>query len=103
MTWTAANGDLWLFGGFAVASGYLGYMNDLWRYDGTNWTWVRGWPQTNHGGTMGTLGVPSPSNDPAARAGAVTWADTNGNFWLLGGAPASPGYAFDDFWKLTPN
>ena len=31
-TWTDAHGNLWLFGGFCIEPGVMGYLNDLWEY-----------------------------------------------------------------------
>jgi N-acetylneuraminic acid mutarotase len=61
----------------------------------------------------GTQGVAAASNIPGARALAVTGADTDGNFWLFGGAvgisPGIPGLTsgtpeeINDLWKYSPS
>ena len=39
VSWTDASGNLWLFGGRGYdSSGAVGRLNDLWNFDGTNWT-----------------------------------------------------------------
>lgn len=84
-----------------------GNFNDLWQFDQQirNWIWVGGGGQTNLIPVYGTLNVPDPSNTPGPRAGAVSWTDKNGNFWLFGGvAPSGPGtYGFlNDLWRYQP-
>lgn len=83
VTWTDANGKLWLFGGSSSA----GLMNDLWRYDpATNqWTWIKGSSAASQNGTYGTLGTPAASNTPGGRDSAVGWVDPQGRLWLFGG------------------
>jgi hypothetical protein len=85
-SWTDASGILWLFGGYGYASAGLGRLNDLWKWDGTNWTWVSGSNGVNEIGTYGTKGVPVPGNLPGARRSPVSWTDASGNLWLFGGA-----------------
>ena len=70
-----------------------GYLNDLWKYDGTYWTWVSGNNSTNQPGVYGTQGVASSSNIPGARNGVSSWIDSNNILWLFGGYgyPASGG------------
>src|SRR5713226_9674768 len=42
VSWIDSGGHLWLFGGFGYDSmGTVGDLNDLWRFDGSNWTWGR--------------------------------------------------------------
>ena len=47
ISWIDDDGNLWLLGGFGLASTYSpigGRLNDLWRYDpaADKWTWVSG-------------------------------------------------------------
>jgi hypothetical protein len=60
-------------------------MNDLWIYDGGNWTWMSGNSSLNQLGSYGIKGVGSPSNVPGARYGSVEWRDKDGNLWIIGG------------------
>jgi hypothetical protein len=60
-------------------------MNDLWMYDGGNWTWMSGSSTIYQKGSYGDKGIASPSNFPGVRAGAIGWTDNNGNLWLFGG------------------
>ena len=95
--WTDGSGDLWLFGG----SGH----NDLWRWDGVNWTWVSGSQTTSQQGVYGTLGTPDQDNIPGGRTGALYWVDNTDTFWLFGGG-GSDGTGssgeLNDLWKVTP-
>jgi hypothetical protein len=39
--WTDGNGNLWVFGGGGYDSvGSIDDLNDLWKFDGMNWTWI---------------------------------------------------------------
>jgi N-acetylneuraminic acid mutarotase len=99
-----ASGNLWLFGGSGKDSTgtYEGTLNDLWKFDGSHWTWVSGSNATGQAGKYGTKGVPSPGNMPGARLGAVTWFDLTGNLWLFGGSGNDSSTAGDlsDLWKF---
>ena len=93
-------GNLWLFGG--LSSSYQDY-GDLWKYDPTinEWTWMRGTSSVNTPPNFGTQGVPSPTNDPGARAwGIASWVDNQGNFWIFGGS--LPGGVGADLWRYEP-
>jgi hypothetical protein len=85
--WTDGGGDLWLHGGTGYdAVGSKGVLNDLWRFDGTNWTWLSGSTGNGALGVYGTRGVAAAANVPGAREGAVSWIDAGGNLWLFGGS-----------------
>ena len=60
-------------------------MNDLWKFDGSQWMWVSGSSNASQDGVYGTKGVASSSNVPGARFGAVSWTDSSGNLLLFGG------------------
>jgi N-acetylneuraminic acid mutarotase len=86
VSWIDSNGNLWLFGGYGSDStGAKGRLNDLWKFDGSNWTWVSGANIVNQAGSYGTKGVASSSNIPGARNGSVSWIDSSGSLWLFGG------------------
>jgi N-acetylneuraminic acid mutarotase len=105
ISWIDSSGNLWLFGGFFAldSAGNSGNLNDLWKFDGTNWTWVSGATTINQPGVYGTLGVASPSNIPGARGGSASWIDKNGNLWLFGGSgldSTGTGGSLNDLWKF---
>ncbi len=107
VSWTDSNDNLWLFGGRGYDSaGEFGYLNDLWRYDWTNWTWVSGSSSRGEGGHYGTRGQAGPANIPGARQGSVGWKDDNDNFWLFGGdgldGTMNTGY-LNDLWRFDGN
>jgi N-acetylneuraminic acid mutarotase len=108
-TWTDANGDLWLFGGAGTgASGSGGELNDLWEFHpSTNgWVWMGGGSSPNQPGVYGTLGTAAAGDIPGARANAVSWTDSKGNFWLMGGAgydSAGNEGNLNDLWKFSPS
>jgi hypothetical protein len=101
--WTDANGSLWLFGGWASDT-----FADMWKFDpaGHMWTWVAGSQNATVAGVYGTQGVPSTSNTPGSRYGAVGWTDAKGDLWLFGGGgfldqlyPAE----MNDLWEYIPD
>jgi N-acetylneuraminic acid mutarotase len=109
-SWIDQAGNFWIFGGSGFdATGSLVDFNDLWEYSPTTlqWTWVGGTPTSNAAGVYGQLGQAAAGNVPGARAGATSWVDSAGNFWLFGGAfnNAATGVAspFNDMWKFTPS
>jgi hypothetical protein len=86
ISWIDASGNLWLFGGDGYDSaGVTGTLNDLWKFDGTHWTWVSGANTVNQSGSYGTQGVAAAANVPGARSSAISWIDASGNLWLFGG------------------
>jgi hypothetical protein len=115
VTWTDSSGNFWLFGGNGDdANGCAGNLNDLWEFNpSTNqWTWMSG-SSTNCIGSYpygqssvyGTLGTPAVTNMPGGRDYAVSWTDSSGNFWLLGGNGSDAnGNLGDlsDLWEFTP-
>lgn len=104
VSWIDSSGNLWLLGGFGLDStGTSGYLNDLWKFDGMNWTWVSGSDVVYQTGVYGTKGTPSPSNVPGARASAISWTDKSGNLWVFGGygADSTPtNVELNDLWKF---
>jgi N-acetylneuraminic acid mutarotase len=108
-SWIDAAGNLWLFGGYGYdASGGVGNLNDLWRYDPTTlqWTWVSGGYEDNASGSYGTQGTASVTNVPGARSSVSAWIDSSGNFWLFGGVGYdSAGVLGDlnDLWQYNPS
>ncbi|UCE99839.1 MAG: hypothetical protein JSV82_01885, partial [Planctomycetota bacterium] len=110
ISWIDGSGNLMLFGGYGYpASGGIGHLNDLWNFDGTNWTWISGPNTIGQNGIYGTKGEPNSLNIPGARRGSLSWTDSNDNLWLFGGNgyPASGGIDYfdylNDLWKLTPH
>ena len=113
VSWIDSNGNLWLFGGTGLDSaGVYGDLNDLWEFSPTTrmWTWVSGASTvgTNGGqpGVYGTQGVPAATNVPGGRAGAISWTDSSGNFWLFGGngfvGGNGTGGLLNDMWEFNP-
>ncbi len=94
--WKDAAGNLWVFGGNGQdASGVYGELNDLWKFDGSQWTWMSGATARDQAGIYGSFGVPDANNVPGGRHGMVGWTDSSGNFWLFGGN----GYASIDYYQ----
>ena len=121
-TWKDASGNTWIFGGYGYdATGTVGQLNDLWKFDPTKgtsgqWVWMSGSTISPQGasssfpygepGVYGTLGAASPTNVPGGREQTVTWTDAAGNLWLFGGIGIDSvgmyGY-LNDLWKFNPN
>lgn len=81
--WADASGNLWLFGGFGLASsGGVNRLNDLWKYNTTTnqWTWMSGANTTNQLADYTTIGALRPG----ARYSSMSWFD--GTYaWIYGG------------------
>ena len=80
VSWTDNLGNAYVFGG---KNGII-YSNDLWRFNGTTWTQVI----SNE-----------VSGSPSARSGALSWTDSVGNAYVLGGYNGSTTY--NDLWKFN--
>jgi hypothetical protein len=106
VSWTDANHNLWLFGGFGYSNNAFGFLSSLWKYNtNTNeWTWVKGDSTINAVGNYGTQGIENTTNKPGARYGSQTWTDASGNLWLLGGYgyDSSTSGILNDIWKYNP-
>jgi len=99
--WIDSNNNLWLFGGYGFGYQSYGYLNDLWKFDGSNWVFISGSNQANQNGNYGIQGISSSSNIPGARYHSTGWIDTKNNFWLFGGSTlGSPDAYFNDLWKF---
>jgi hypothetical protein len=104
--WTDAAGNLWLFGGNGLdGAGSIAVMNDLWKFNGSEWAWMGGAKLGSPRGSYGTPGTPASSNMPGGRLDAAVWRDAQGNVWLFGGdgqdANGTIGH-LNDLWKLQP-
>ena len=103
-SWTDPQGNFWLFGGDGYDSASFNVLNDLWKFDGTNWTIVSGSTTGGQKGSFGTLGLVSSSNVPSSRASGATWADLAGNLWLFGGigidGTGAGTVTLNDLWKF---
>jgi N-acetylneuraminic acid mutarotase len=105
--WIDSGGNLWLFGGYGIASSgsALQYLNDLWQFNPTTrqWAWISGSNTASSPGVYGTISVTSPTNVPGARYRFASWKDPSGNFWLFGGqgyySAGSLGL-LNDLWKF---
>jgi hypothetical protein len=68
---------------------YLGYnilcYNDLWKFNGSIWTWIAGSKEINQAGIYGIKGVPDQENTPSARNLASSWIDSSDHLYLFGG------------------
>ncbi len=105
-SWVDNSGNFWLFGGAQQIAPPISAFNDLWQYNPiTNqWTWINGGNTANTYGVYGTLGTSASSNIPGARFGAVSWHDTQNNFWLFGGygfAESGIAGSLNDLWRYN--
>ena len=100
LTWTDANGNLWMMGGYTIANATLG---DLWKLDTTTleWTWMNGSTLTGVTGNL-VLGIPSSTNYPRAVAEtACAWTDSQDNLWYYGGIKSYYLSYFDEVTKYN--
>lgn len=83
-----ANGNLWCY-----------LKGNMWKYEiATNmWTWMKGPGSGAVVANYGTLGVPSPSNQPALTQAWTYWQDINYNFYLGFSA-----YNTNAVWQFNP-
>jgi N-acetylneuraminic acid mutarotase len=99
-----SSGNVWLFGGIGYGSGCgPGGLNELWKYDGTNWHFVSGTSACDisgtSGGNYGTINVSASTNVPPGRAWPVSWF-SGGDFWLFGGMRNNNSLG-NDLWKYN--
>ena len=97
-------GNFWMFGGINQRS--LGHvMNDLWIFDHSTleWSWLHGSNQINPPFSFGTKGIPSPTNLPIARAGAIAWWGNDNRFYMFGGTIDNTGLTVCDMWVYAPD
>lgn len=96
-------GNFWFFGGWGHDPVQTKYWRDLWKFDGTNWTWMSGDFTPSTDGTYGTKGIANMSNQPGARMHCAAWMDANNNFWIFGGEGHTTQGTFmesmNDLWK----
>jgi N-acetylneuraminic acid mutarotase len=101
------SGNIWLFGGMGRdKNGNNSYLNDLWKFNGSQWTWMSGSSVVGNGGTYGTRGVGSTSNKPGDRNGAGIVVDSNAKIWVFGGFGndgAGSTDTMNDLWKFDPS
>ncbi len=107
VTWTDANGNFWLFGGYGYGTRFPNQLNDLWKYTPVNglWTWMSG-DSLIVSGIYGTRGVGAATNRPGSRVSATGAIDANGVLYLYGGNGSSAKYAYvdlSDLWQYTPS
>ncbi|HEY3450164.1 MAG TPA: hypothetical protein VGK67_27670 [Myxococcales bacterium] len=107
----ATGTTIWMFGGSGCTTTNcsMGKMNDLWRFDGTNWAWMTGTNSTdNVVGVYGTKGLPAAGNTPGSREVPVGTVDAAGNLWIFGGwgngtTQGNKWGELNDLWKYTPS
>jgi N-acetylneuraminic acid mutarotase len=109
LSWTDPSGNMWLFGGFGLATtATAGGLNDLWEYLPATgqWNFVSGSNTVGAGGVYGSEGTATAGNVPGSRYSPCGWSDASGNLYLFGGygmdSTSTPG-GLNDLWKFTPS
>ncbi|MBM3381678.1 MAG: hypothetical protein FJY29_04475 [Betaproteobacteria bacterium] len=79
--WTNGK-ESWLFGGLCTENNRMMFSNDLWKWDGKNWTWLAGrkCAQANEKNVSA-----SAEQEPSPRVATTTWIDRAGHLWMFGG------------------
>ena len=109
LTWTDAQGNLWLLGGNGNPADK---PYDLWKFSAAvgKWAWMAGpsttvctsFPCTGEV-NYGTLGVADPSLYPSSRQEPVSFTGSDGSLWLFGGlgkdSRGTSGY-LNDLWRF---
>lgn len=115
LSWTGKDGRFWLYAGrgdddFGDCAGISQWLSDLWVFDPSTrlWTWASGSDVCmGIAPVYGTVGLPSPDNEPGQLSGAVTWSDAAGRLWLFSGRPDvfGLGNAFEvnEYWAYDPS
>ena len=86
--------SVYLLGGYGVShTGALGDLSDLWKYQGSQWTYMGG---TNGVSSLPNVNEPSALQWPSARRQACTWEDKQGILFLFGGFGVSASGAKGD-------
>jgi hypothetical protein len=62
-----------------------GNLNDLWKWDGTNWTWLGGLNTTDSWGSYGVKGIETAGHYSSGIINSIAWIDEYGNFYFFGG------------------
>ena len=87
------------------STGVISFLNDLWKFDGSNWVWVSGRDMAGEIGSYGTLGNAASSNIIGGRLYGISWADSYGDLWLFGGIgldSAGSNGSLNDLWLYQP-
>jgi hypothetical protein len=67
-----------------------------------NWVWSQGANIAKQSGVYGTRGAANSANMPGARGDFVSWAESDGTFWIFGGQGFAEGKVaglLNDLWK----
>jgi gliding motility-associated-like protein len=104
--WKRRCNNLEFFGGLGFE--FDGPYSDLWDYNiiTNEWTLINGSILKNQIYPYNTPTMPSPTNYPNNRAGALGWIDNYGNYWLFGGMGISfynDLVKYNDMWRFVPN
>ena len=90
---------------YRQCAGTVGRLDDQWRWDGSNWTWVSGSDVVDQSGSYGTQGTAAAANVPGARYSSISWTDAVGNLWLFGGEgydSAGTRSTLNELWRYQP-
>jgi N-acetylneuraminic acid mutarotase len=85
--------DIYVFGGAGIDSaGAAGELNDLWKFDGTNWTWLGGSQTKDPAGNYTAFNTFSSVALPSGRHGSTYYVDPNNPtlFHVVGGKGIDP-------------
>jgi hypothetical protein len=103
VSWTDAEGNLWLHGGEGWSDSCCGDLNDLWKFDGEDWAWISGSEMLDEADDVfGAKGVAAVTNVLGAKSGALSWVDAGGRLWLFGGYDRLDSVSQNSLWRYDP-
>ncbi len=110
LAWGIATSDkIWLYGGYGsdINGNNRGILADMWSYDLTERKWekISGTFLFSMESMIEKLNFEDSLNYPGFRTRAVTWVDTEGFFWLMGGQNISSQQMLatnTDTWRFNP-
>lgn len=103
VVWVDSRHTVWMFGGYGYdAEGNVGYLNDLWKFDGHHWIWMAGDTTRNQVAVYGVKGKGDVNNTPGSKIDPALWRVRDGiMLWGGYGTTDSSKLSFtSDFWRL---
>jgi len=103
--WVDERNDLWLSGGYSIGVNGENYLNDLWKFNLKNktWVWLGGSDQLDKNGNYGVKGTADSGNILGGRESAAVWHQNSNNILVFGGFGVDKNGAkgdLNDLWDI---